>query len=88
MYSGVEWSSNAKCTNFTDGNTNPSPVSTSETIHLYLVHGYGFVLPSVNFVDLALLNHSVPDYVQQGFNDETKHIAPGVLHYVEESLTE
>ena len=36
MQSDIEWPSNAKCTKRTRGNTNPQPVSTSETILILL----------------------------------------------------
>ena len=58
--------------------------SSKVSILLFVLTDYGFVLPCVHFVHLALLDHSKPD---QGCNDKTKQSVPGVLHCAEESHT-
>ena len=35
--------------------------------------GNGFLLTCMHFVHVALLDHSMPNNLQQGCNDETEH---------------
>ena len=37
--------------------------SSKITIVSFVLTGFGFVLPCVHFVDLASLDHSMPDYL-------------------------
>ena len=40
--------------------------SNNTSIVSFVLNGYGFMLPCVHFMHLALLDHSTPDYARHG----------------------
>ena len=56
--------------------------SNNTNILSFVLTGYGFILPCMHFVHLALLDHSTPDYARRGQRSVAR-----VLHGAEEPRT-